>query len=105
MTLLYPFLPPERIDGTVLAELRGIFAGTPGFTVAFQRVDWFRDDVVWLAPEPDRPLRDLILALCQRFPEAPPYRGEITEVVPHLTIGHDAGRQTLSRAAEAVQSH
>lgn len=105
MTVLYPFMPPERIDDTVLIELRGILAGTPGFTVTFRRVGWFGDDVVWLAPEPDRPFRDLTAALWQRFPESPPYRGEFTEVVPHLTIGHDAGRQTLARAAQAVQPH
>lgn len=105
VTVLYPFLPPERIDDTVLVELRGILAGMPGFTVTFRRVGWFGDGVVWLAPEPDRPFRDLTAALWQRFPESPPYRGEFTEVVPHLTIGHDAGRQTLAQAAGAVQPH
>lgn len=75
VTVLYPFLPPERIDDAVLGELRGILAGTPGFTVTFRRVDWFGDTVLWLAPEPDRPFRDLTAALWQRFPESPPYGG------------------------------
>jgi 2'-5' RNA ligase len=105
VTVLYPFLPPERIDGTVLAALRDILAETPGFTVTFRRIAWFGETVVWLAPEPDRPFRDLTAALWQRFPEAAPYGGEFTDVVPHLTIGHDAGRQRLEQAAEAVRPH
>src|SRR6266516_3596669 len=40
-----------------------------------------------------------------RFPEAPPYAGAHSEVVPHLTIGHDAARPVLENAAEAVSAH
>jgi len=39
------------------------------------------------------------------FPEAPPYAGAHSEVVPHLTIGHDAARPALENAAEAVSAH
>jgi 2'-5' RNA ligase len=41
----------------------------------------------------------------QRFPEAPPYAGAHTDVVPHLTIGHDAAEPVLSHAAETVSAH
>jgi 2'-5' RNA ligase len=76
----------------------------PRFEVTFGRVEWFGDTVVWLAPRPDRPFRDLTAAVWDRFPEVPPYGGAYTDVVPHLTIGQDAARSELARAAEAVSA-
>ncbi len=60
---------------------------------------------MWLAPRPDRPFRDLTTAVWRRFPEAPPYAGAYAEIVPHLTIGHGAARDVLSRAADSVSTH
>jgi 2'-5' RNA ligase len=105
VTVLYPFLPPKRIDDDVLATLRGIVAGVPRFEVALTHVDWFGDTVVWLAPQPDRPFRHLTADVWQRFPEAPPYAGAHTDVVPHLTIGHDSPRSVLEHAARVVSAH
>jgi hypothetical protein len=42
--------------------------------------------------------------VCRRFPETPPYAGAYTDVVPHLTIGHDAPHHELLRAADAVSA-
>jgi 2'-5' RNA ligase len=105
VTVLYPFLPPERITDEVLVALGQIIRAVPRFEVAFGRVEWFGDSVVWLAPHPDRPFRDLTAEVWQRFPEAPPYAGAHTDVVPHLTIGHDAPGPELSRAAAAVSAY
>ena len=105
MTVLYPFLPPQQIDEQALAVLRDTIAGIPRFDVALTHVDWFGDAVLWLAPQPDRPFRDLTGAVWQRFPEAPPYAGAHSDVVPHLTIGHDADKPVLSHAAETVAAH
>ncbi|RQX14664.1 hypothetical protein DDE19_22535 [Micromonospora ureilytica] len=105
VTVLYPFLPPQRINEQALAVLRETFAEIPRFDVALTHVGWFGDAVVWLAPQPDRPFRDLTEAVCQRFPEAPPYAGAHSDVVPHLTIGHDAAKPVLSHAAETISAH
>jgi 2'-5' RNA ligase len=106
VTVLYPFLAPARIDRDVRAALAEVFAARPGFDVTFARVAWFGDSVVWLAPEPDRPFRDLTAAVVHRFPETPPYEGaHDDDVVPHLTIGHDAPPAVLRRAGEAVSGH
>ncbi|MCW3839116.1 2'-5' RNA ligase family protein [Micromonospora yasonensis] len=105
VTVLYPFLPPDRIDDEVLTTLRQTFAAIPRFDVTFTHVDWFGDSVVWLAPRPDSGFRDLTAAVCRRYPEAPPYEGEHIEVVPHLTIGQDAAAEVMSNAAEAVSAH
>ena len=76
----------------------------PRFAVSLTHVDWFGDTVVWLAPRPDDPFRGLTTAVWRRFPQTPPYAGAYTDVVPHLTIGHDAPRPVLLEAAEAVSA-
>jgi hypothetical protein len=54
---------------------------------AFRRTDRFGDDVLWLAPEPDGPFRQLIRAVVTAFPAYLPYGGTYDEPVPHLTVG------------------
>ncbi|MFG3639447.1 2'-5' RNA ligase family protein [Micromonospora sp. NPDC047762] len=105
VTVLYPFLPPQQLDEQVLAVLRETIAGIPRFDVALTDVGWFGDTVVWLAPQPARPFRELTSAVWQQFPEAPPYAGAHSDVVPHLTIGHDAAKPTLNHAAETISTY
>ena len=105
VTVLYPFLPPEQVDDGVRAVLREVVARVPRFDATLTHVDWFGDTVAWLAPQPDRPFRELTAAVWQQFPEAAPYAGAYTEVVPHLTIGHDAPRPVLQHAADAVAAY
>jgi 2'-5' RNA ligase len=106
VTVLYPFRPPAAIDDGVLAALREVIAAVPRFEVTFADVAWFGRTVVWLAPRPDRSFRDLTAAVVRRFPETPPYGGAFgDDVVPHLTIGHDAAPEVLAEAGDAVATH
>jgi 2'-5' RNA ligase len=102
VTVLYPFAPPDAVTDDLLDAVRETVAGLPRFEIEFAEVRWFGEQVAWLAPTPDQPFRALTEALWARFPEYPPYRGEFTDVVPHLTIGHDVPVQDLSAAAETV---
>jgi 2'-5' RNA ligase len=105
LTVLYPFLPPARIDPTVLGVLAGLFAGVPAFDFTLEQVRWFGDEVVWLGPrEPERfsALTGLAFAA---FPSCPPYGGGYDEVIPHLTVGDGGGRTALRAAAAAVLPH
>ncbi|MEV0719803.1 2'-5' RNA ligase family protein [Asanoa sp. NPDC050611] len=102
VTALYPFIPPDRITPDVLEAVRTTVAAIPRFTVDFTEVRWFGDQVVWLAPTPDRPFRALTEALWARFPDRPPYGGAFEDVVPHLTVGHDVAVEDLRGAAHAV---
>lgn len=104
ITILYPFLPPAEIDGTVLAAVRETVRTVPGFELALTRTDWFDDDVLWLAPEPDGPFRALTAALWARFPQAAPYGGEFDDVAPHLTVAHGHPPSVLREAAARVAS-
>ena len=105
ISVTYPFLPPERIDEEVLAAVRQTVAAVPRFTLRLTGTSWFGEQVLWLAPDPAGPFRQLTARLWARFPEAPPYGGEIADVVPHLTVGHDHPRGTLQAAAAEIQPH
>jgi hypothetical protein len=105
VTVLYPFLPPDRIDAAVLDALAEAVRTVPAFDVTFRAVRWFGDQVVWLAPEPDAPFHALTRAVWERFPDHPPYAGTIADPRPHLTIGHDHPRAVLREAADAVAEH
>ncbi|MDN3357673.1 2'-5' RNA ligase family protein [Actinomadura sp. DC4] len=105
VTVLYPFVAPDRIDAETLAEAGAALAEVPAFDCAFTQVKWFGDDVVWLSPEPDRHFRELTRSVWRRFPDCPPYRGEHSDSIPHLTIGSVAvaNLESLKRAAVAIQ--
>ena len=105
ITLVFPFLPPDEINDDASAAVREIAAAEPAFELTLDRVGWFGDTVVWLAPNPARPFITLTAALAARFPQAQPYGGAFDETIPHLTIGHDHPRPTLEAAATAVTGH
>lgn len=101
VTIMFPFLPPARLDDGVLAALGEVFAAAPAFEVRFTRVGWFGEDSVWWAPEPAEPFVALTAAVAERF-DLQPYEGAYDAVVPHLTVGHRAPLPQLRAAAAEV---
>ncbi|MEU6162159.1 2'-5' RNA ligase family protein [Streptomyces sp. NPDC047130] len=101
-TVLFPFLPHDRVDGTVRAALAGVFAAHPAFTLRFAGCARF-PGVLWLRPEPDAPLRALTAAVTARWPEQAPYGGLFGDLDPHVTVANsgDAGRHDAIEAALA----
>lgn len=87
ITLLYPFRLPQVIDGALEAELRDLFAGVAPIPLTLAGICAF-PNVIYLAPEPAQPFRDLIATLAARYPDTPPYGGAHPDVVPHLTVAH-----------------
>ena len=83
-----------------MAGLASAVAAVPGFGVTFDTAAWFGTEVLWLAPEPADPFVALTAAVAAAFPAYPPYGGAHDEVIPHLTVGHDAPEARL-RDAEA----
>jgi 2'-5' RNA ligase len=99
ITVLYPFMPAELVDESVLGELRDLFAREHTFAFELTQVSRF-PDVAWLAPEPADPFKALTSLVLARFPDYPPYEGIFDEVVPHLTVAHgDAELQNRVEAA------
>lgn len=103
LTLLTPFLPADRLDEGVVAELEWFFAGVDAFRVRFDVVGEFADPgVVYLEPV-DEELDDLAAALARRWPETPPYEGRVDKPKAHLTVVHTADPYLRAQAAAAVE--
>ena len=102
VTVIYPFLPPERLDHREMERLRAAVRSVPHFEVSFSDVRWFDDTAVWLAPHPADGFRALIDTVWAAFPECPPYRGVFGASVPHLTVGADDDLGAMSAAGRAV---
>ncbi|MER6514958.1 2'-5' RNA ligase family protein [Nonomuraea sp. NPDC001636] len=82
VTILYPFLDRDRLDEVALGRL---IAAHAAFDVRFAGCGRF-PGVLYLAPGPERPFRELTEAVAARWPEAPPYEGRFASIVPHLTV-------------------
>lgn len=104
VTVLAPFLDIARIDAHTLDTLRTLIGGHRAFNVRFERCARF-PDVLYLAPTPDQPFRDLTEALVARWPEAPPYGGQFPDVIPHLTVAHAQQPQVFDDVAVALSGH
>ena len=106
VTLLFPFVPRDRLDEDVFRALHELFAAHAPFTLTLVGIDEF-PGVAYAVPEPGGELREWIESLCERFPDCPPYGGEFAEVVPHATLGtwEDPRRQEelVARARELTR--
>ena len=105
VTVLFPFVAPEQIDKGILAALRQVLSATEPFEFHLARTGWFGRSVLWLAPEPATPFRQLTEGLTAAFPDCPPYSGQFAEVVPHLTVGDQGQAQELAAAERDVRRH
>ncbi|MFJ8045172.1 2'-5' RNA ligase family protein [Kitasatospora sp. NPDC096147] len=85
VTVLFPFLDESRMDAPVHYALADLLGDHQAFDLRFERCGRL-GDVLHLVPEPDTQVRQLTEAIAALWPEAPPYGGRFTEVVPHLTI-------------------
>jgi 2'-5' RNA ligase len=98
ITLLIPFVAPERIDDIVLDGVRAVLAASPAFDFRLASIARF-PGCTYLVPEPSAPFVALTRALVRRFPECPPYGGAYDSIIPHLTVAQtdDIG-QALAEA-------
>jgi 2'-5' RNA ligase len=89
ITALFPFAPAHAVDAGLEAAVGEVVAGFGAFDFRLADVGTF-PSVLYLAPQPAEPFRELTEALWSRWPQFPPYGGAYGEVVPHLTVatGH-----------------
>ena len=87
VTVLYPFVPRDRLTNDVRQATTDVFSAIPAFDYRFDRVGRFGDTTVFLAPEPASAFARLTDAVHARWPEHPPYGGVFDVVIPHLTVG------------------
>jgi 2'-5' RNA ligase len=100
ITVHGPFLPTERLDGRALDDLADLFAAHPAFTVRFDGCGRF-PGVLYLAPTPAEPLRELTEAVTAHW-RIPPYGGEFPDTVPHLTVGPGLAPARFDEAEAAL---
>ncbi len=96
VTILYPFKSPNELTSELSKTLRELFLEHLRFTVSFLEVKRF-PDMLYLAPEPVEPFRQLTEAIVKQFPETPPYGGAFAEIIPHLTIAQVEDPQQLDK--------
>jgi 2'-5' RNA ligase len=101
VTVLYPFLPPSRISSDVIRTLGDLFSAIAAFDVEFAETRRF-PGVLYFAPVADAPFRRLTERVVERYPEAPPYGGQFSDIVPHLTIAHAKDPAQLDSIAAEV---
>lgn len=105
ITVLFPFMPPGKIDEAVLAELEHLFAAASRFRFRLDHTDWFGGDVLWLAPRDPGPFRALTQRAFEAFPAFPPFESQFDDVIPHLTIGRGHPLHDLRTAEESIRAH
>ena len=94
VTMLFPFRSP--VDDATLAAIGEVSAGLRAFGATFRESGRFRNDVVWLRPEPDDEFERASDAVVAAFPDVAPYGGAHAGHTLHLTVasrlrGHEAG--------------
>ena len=103
ITLLYPFVPTEKVDAHLLSELRELFSSESSIAFELARVSRF-PDVAWLAPEPSDHFSSLTQLIASRYPEYPPYEGIHDVVIPHLTVA-EGDSELQDRVEAALADH
>ena len=109
VTVLYPFVPRDRLTGEVRDRVSQVIGEVPAFGYRFGRVARFGDTTVYLAPEPASAFGHVTDAVHATWPEHPPYGGVFDVVVPHLTVGDGldgpAADALEVEASEALRRH
>jgi 2'-5' RNA ligase len=85
VTVLYPFMRSASLRTRTLRGLCAVFAGFESFEFTLDRIGRF-PGVLYIEPNPAAPFQALTRACAERWPRYQPYRGQFSEIVPHLTV-------------------
>ena len=73
-----------------IEQLKACFSAYEPFDFELVEIKRF-PGLIYLAPEPEDPLKTLTLAVWEAFPEHPPYEGKHSDIIPHLTVAQGRG--------------
>ena len=99
ITVLVPFMAPDQITPSVLAQIQATLSQVPSFAFSLRQVRRF-PATAYLAPEPAEHFIALTEALVRRFPAFLPFRGEHDSIVPHLTVANGNASEATVAATE-----
>ncbi|WP_223267355.1 2'-5' RNA ligase family protein [Streptosporangium nondiastaticum] len=89
---------------TSARPLTAVIGRHHAFDLLFESCERF-PGVLYLAPVPDAQVRQLTEEITARWPEAPPYGGKFSEVVPHLTIADGPDDAVLDETETSILPH
>lgn len=98
ITVLYPFLPPDRINEAALDRLRTCLRQCHLFDYELVTIGRF-PGLVYLEPAPGDLFKAMTVRIWEAFPDCPPYGGKHPDVIPHLTVGAAADQSGRDRIA------
>lgn len=98
ISVVVPFLEPRRLVREVYEALESIARSVASFRFDLSAIGTW-PQVLWLAPQPNGPFKELIGKVVEQWPDTEPYGGRHSEVVPHLTVGNELDPDTLARLA------
>jgi len=104
VTVLYPFVPRDRLTDEVRGAISEVVSAIPAFDYRFDRVARFGSTTVYLAPEPATAFDRLTEAIHARWPQHAPYGGLFDVVIPHLTVGDRLSGSTADALEDAARS-
>ena len=96
ITLLYPFKSPNEINGLVLDTLRNCFSNFQPFKFSLMTINQFPGEAGRAVPRTDSEHLGC-------YPKTPPYRGQYSTVIPHLTVADHMGEQGLGAVAREFE--
>ncbi|MFN2177117.1 MAG: 2'-5' RNA ligase family protein [Anaerolineales bacterium] len=96
ITINYPFQVDLSSRQNVFDKLAALCSRYQPFRFLFSRVDQL-PGVLYLEPDPVYPFIELIQAVAEEFPESPPYKGEFSKVIPHLTVAQSDNEDDLQK--------
>ena len=102
ITIQYPFCPPHELTAASITALQDLFARFSGFAFSLAELQRF-PTVLYLAPRPDAPFKELTSAVAEQIPERAPYGGAFADIVPHLTVAQVADQRQLDAIAVEVE--
>jgi hypothetical protein len=99
ITINYPFKPQFTRPDAAGASLTSLISGLDQFRFTLSEIRRF-PGVIYLAPEPAERIVDLITLVVATFPDSPPYGGQFSGPIPHLTVA-----QLDDSALSPIESH
>lgn len=101
ITILHPFVPPERITSDDIQVLARIVRRTAPLRFRLAAAKCL-PHALYLDPEPAQPFVALTEEVARAFPDYPPDAGRYASILPHLTVAR--GDETRMRALQAQLS-
>lgn len=102
ITVLFPFITATEIGQDTTAKLHQLAVSVRSFQFRLTGIGWFEQQVLWLDPDPRAPFVELTARAAKAFPDYPPYGGQFTQVIPHLTIGDNGAPEQMAAAARRL---